>query len=74
MQILSGASKYTCTCEEKHVLILGANVTCFGAKHSKSGVGGCCRLDLFLLNKIVLDVKNNFCGSKCPVSEQEICL
>ena len=39
-------------------------MTCFAAKHSNFGVGGCCRLDLFLLNKIFfamqefLDVKN----------------
>ena len=43
----------------------GGNMACFAAKHSKFGVGGCCRLDLFSLNKIffaqnVLDVKNNF--------------
>ena len=43
----------------------GRKLTCFAAKHSKFGVGGCCRLDLFSLNKIFfaqnfLDVKNNF--------------
>ena len=30
----------------------GANRTCFAPKHVKFGVGGCCRLDLFSLNKI----------------------
>ena len=49
---------------KKRVLI-GCKHGMFAAKHSKFGVGGCCRLDLFSLNKIffaqnVLDVKNNF--------------
>ena len=38
-------------------------MTCFAAKHSKFGVGGCCQLDLFSLYKIFLDVKNNFLES-----------
>ena len=44
-------------------------MTRFATKHSKFGVGGCWRLDLFLLNKIflqeVLDVKNTFGRQVC---------
>ena len=36
----------------KIMFYLGANMICFATKHSKFGVGGCCRLDLFSLNKI----------------------
>ena len=37
---------------KKHVVIMGANMTCFATKHSKFGVGSCCVLDLFSLKKI----------------------
>ena len=44
-------------------------MTCFAAKHSKVGVGGCCGLDLFSLKKNFLqeflDVKNNFWRQVC---------
>ena len=36
----------------KIMFYLGANMICFATKHSKFGVGGCCRLNLFSLNKI----------------------
>ena len=36
----------------KIMFYLGANMVCFATKHSKFGVGGCCRLNLFPLNKI----------------------
>ena len=36
----------------KIMFYLGANMICFATQHSKFGVGGCCRLDLFSLNKI----------------------
>ena len=54
-------------------------MTCFAAKHSKFGVGGCCRLDLFSLKKYYLqeflDVKNNFWRQVCfSFSKREICL
>ena len=55
---------------------------CFAAKHSKFEVGGCCRLDVFSLmqQNIINILCKNFCtlriisGSKCAVSEREICL
>ena len=52
-------------------------MTCFAAKHSKFGVGGCCGLDLFSLKKYFLqeflDVKNNF-WRQVAVSKREICV
>ena len=32
------------------MFLMGTNVMCFGAKHSKLGVDGCCQLDLFSVN------------------------
>ena len=53
-------------------------MTCFAAKQSKFGVGGCCRLDLFSLKKNIF--RKNFktlriiCGGKCAVSKRELCV
>ena len=53
LHVPSVASKHV-QVRKKLVLIMGANMTCLAVKHWKFGVGVCCRLDLFLRNKIFL--------------------
>ena len=55
---------------------LGANMTCFAAKHLKFGIHGCCQLNLFSYNKIffarIFRHLTIISGDKCAVTEHEI--
>ena len=71
--ITVGCSKHVHV-RKKHVIIRGANMTCFAAKYSKFGVAVVVDfINVYTLQNIYIYTIRIISGGKCAISEREIC-